>query len=149
MLYRLIYCSQTSAPMSPQDVQLLLDKARRSNRLHDISGMLVFDSQYFLQAIEGNRQALSNLYGNLVRDKRHQRLLLLGFEPIERRSFSDWTMGFAAADASRRRLYLRHGPTGRFEPHALHAAGALALLGELAQEAEREAEAEPLNAVPA
>ena len=141
MLYRLIYCSQTAAPMSPQDVQSLLDTARRSNRLHDISGMLVFDSKYFLQAIEGNRQALSNLYGNLVRDKRHQRLLLLGFEPLERRVFSDWTMGFAAADASRRRLYLRHGPSSRFDPYQLTGPAALALLQELSLEVEQEAEA--------
>lgn len=149
MLYRLIYASEAADHLTPDGVQSLLTNARRCNRLHDISGMLAFDSRYFLQAIEGDRQALSNLYGNLVRDTRHKRLLLLGFEPIAQRSFSDWSMGFAAADASGRRVYLRHGASGRFEPHQLNAPAALALLNELSQEAEREAEGKAPSATPA
>jgi hypothetical protein len=127
--------------LSPEGLQALLTTARRCNRLHDVSGMMAFDSRYFLQAVEGSREALSQLYSNLVRDPRHKRLVLLSFESIEQRSFSDWTMGFAAADASRRRLYLRHGPSARFDPYQLKASGALALLMGLSAEVEQEAEA--------
>jgi hypothetical protein len=140
MLYRLIYASEAADDLTPDSVQTLLDNARRRNRLRDISGMLVFDSRYFLQVIEGDRQVLSDLYGKLVQDTRHQRLLLIGFEPIVHRTFSDWSMGFAAADAQRRRLYLRHSPSARFEPHSLNATSALALLTELSHEAELETE---------
>ena len=141
MLSRLIYASEVAQRLAPEGLQALLATARRCNRLHDISGMLVFDSQYFLQAIEGSRASLSQLYSNLVRDPRHKRLLLLSFESIEQRSFSDWTMGFAAADASHKRLYLRHGPSARFDPYQLRAPGALALLTELSTEVEQEAAA--------
>ena len=37
-------------------------------------------------------------------------------------------MGFAAADASGRRVYLRHGASSRFDPYQLTAPAALALL---------------------
>jgi hypothetical protein len=127
--------------LSPEGLQALLTTARQCNRLHDVSGMMAFDSRYFLQAVEGSREALSQLYSNLVRDRRHKRLVLLSFESIEQRNFSDWTMGFAAADASRRRLYLRHGPSARFDPYQLKASGALALLMGLSAEIEQEAEA--------
>jgi hypothetical protein len=141
MLSRLIYASEVTQGLTPEGLQALLTTARRCNRLHDISGMLVLDSRYFLQAVEGGREALSQLYSNLVRDPRHQRLVLLSFESIEQRHFSDWTMGFAAADASRRRLYLRHGSSARFDPYQLKAAGALALLMELSVEVVQETEA--------
>ena len=141
MLSRLIYASEVAQGLSPEGLQALLTTARQCNRLHDVSGMLVFDSRCFLQAVEGSREALSQLYSNLVRDPRHSRLLLLTFEPIDKRAFSDWTMGFAAADASHKRLYLRHGPSARFDPYQLKASGALALLMGLSAEVEQEAAA--------
>jgi len=141
MLSRLIYASMAAQETPPEGLKGLLTAARRGNRLHDVSGMLAFNSEYFLQAIEGSRGALSQLYSNLVRDTRHSRLLLLTFESIDERAFSDWTMGFAAADATRRRLYLRHGASSRFDPYQLTAPAALALLKDLSAEVEQGAEA--------
>lgn len=133
MLTRLIYASEAAENLDPGKVQTLLEHARRSNRLHDITGMLIFDRRYFLQVLEGDRQSLTDLYGHFVKDNRHRRLLLLGVEAIAQRLFSDWSMGFAAADESRRGLYLRHGSSGRFEPHSLSAEGALAVLQDFAR----------------
>lgn len=141
MLARLIYASEAAESQTPDSVQVLLDHARRNNRLRDITGMLAFDSRYFLQAIEGGRQPLSDLYARLVHDPRHRRLMILSFETVLRRSFSNWTMGFTGADASRRSLYLLHGASGQFEPHALSGPAALALLTELADGVEHEARA--------
>lgn len=128
MLARLIYASEAATSQMPDSVEALLDHARRNNRLRDITGMLAFDSRYFLQAVEGGRQPLSDLYARLVQDPRHRRLMILSFETVLRRSFSDWTMGFAGADASRRGLYMLHGTSGQFEPYSLSGPAALALL---------------------
>ena len=140
MLSRLIYASMTAAELPPEGLKSLLTAARQRNRLHDVSGILAFNSEYFLQVIEGSRGALSQLYSNLVCDPRHSRLQLLTFGPIDNRAFSDWTMGFAAADASRRQLYMRHGSSSRFDPYQLTANGALALLKEMSAEVSAEAE---------
>lgn len=134
MLTRLIYASEAAEPLDPTKVQALLDHARLSNRLRDITGMLVFDSRYFLQVIEGDRQQLSDLYGRFVQDTRHDRLMILSVEPVEERLFSDWSMGFAAIDSARRGLYLRYSSSGDFEPHQLSRQAALAVLLAFARE---------------
>lgn len=146
MLARLIYASEAASPLTPESIQTLLARARRNNQLRDLTGMLAFDSRYFLQAIEGGRQPLSDLYARLVQDPRHRRLMILSFEEVPRRSFSNWNMGFAGADASRRGLYLRHGSSGQFEPYGLSGSAALALLTDLAEGVEQEAR-EPASVV--
>lgn len=133
MLTRLIYASEASGPLQASGVDDLLRTARAKNRLRDITGLLMFDQHHFLQALEGDRQQLSDLYGSLVRDPRHQRLVLLQCVPVDERQFADWSMGFAPADASRQRLLLRHTASSRFEPHRLTASTAWTLLVAVAQ----------------
>ncbi len=133
MLTRLIYASEASDPLQASGIEDMLRTARAKNRLRDITGLLVFDHRYFLQALEGDRQHLSDLYGSLVRDSRHRRLLLLQCGPVDERQFGDWSMGFVPADAARQRLLLQHTASSRFEPHRLSAATAWSLLSAVAQ----------------
>lgn len=135
MLSRLIYSSAPAQPLDDVQVMDILGTARRNNERNDITGMLVFDSQAFLQVIEGGRDQLSTLYASLVRDARHHRLTILGMGPVDERVFPSWQMGFAAAHAGHRSLFLKHGVSGRFEPERLTAPSALALVKDLASSA--------------
>ncbi len=140
MLSRLIYASVATEALNPEKVQTLLAQARNHNERHDITGMLIFNSRCFLQVLEGDREALNELYGRLTHDTRHRRLLLLGFEAIDERQFPGWSMGFAAADALQRTQYLRFGATSEFDPYRLTGPAALGLLmnwGRTAKSAER------------
>jgi hypothetical protein len=137
MLSRLIYSSECARPLNPQDVQAILDTARRNNRQRDLTGMLVFNSTHFLQAVEGGRQALSDLYARLVGDSRHHRLQLMAFEPIAQRAFGDWEMGFAASDAVHAPIYLRHTASRQLDPRGLSGAAAMALLADFSSSAAR------------
>ncbi len=132
MLSRLIYSSEPAQALDDHQVTAILATARRNNERNDITGMLVFDSQAFLQVIEGGREQLSKLYSALVRDPRHHRLVILGMEPVDEREFSSWQMGFAAAHAGHRSLFMKHGTSSRFEPNRMTAQAALALVKELA-----------------
>jgi hypothetical protein len=128
MLTRLIYASETTEALSPAAVQHIVDRARVNNaRLH-LSGLLLFDSRYFLQVLEGNRAALSELFGRIATDPRHRRIELLEVTPVHERRFAHWSMGFAAADAAHGELFMRFGGTPYFDPYAMSAAGALGLL---------------------
>lgn len=135
MLSRLIYSSEPAQPLDDQQVMDILSTARRNNERNDVTGMLVFDSQAFLQVIEGGRDQLSALYASLVRDARHRRLTILGMGPVDERAFSSWQMGFAAAHAGHRSLFLKHGTSSRFEPDRLTAQAALALAKDFAPSA--------------
>ena len=128
MLSRLIYASTVTTPLDPAKINLLLSQARLRNGLRGISGLLVFDSKYFLQAIEGSQRELSSLYSLLVNDPRHRDLMLLKFGAIESRIFPSWNMAFAPADAAHRAVFGRRMAGPRFDPYTLDGATAEALL---------------------
>ncbi|MEY3253823.1 MAG: Blue light- and temperature-regulated antirepressor YcgF, partial [Pseudomonadota bacterium] len=114
--------------LTPAAVQHIVDRARSNNlRLH-LSGLLAFDSRYFLQVLEGERAGLSALFGRISADPRHRRVELLEMTAVHERRFAQWSMGFAPADAAHGELFLRFGGSPRFDPYALTAAGALGLL---------------------
>ncbi len=132
MLTRLIYASQPSQPLSPESVQGIVDHARVANERSQLTGMLLFDSQAFLQVLEGRREAVSETFCRIARDGRHRRVVLMDVLPVDERLFSRWSMGFAAAHAQGRELFLRFGGAGGFDPHLMTAASALGLLRALA-----------------
>ena len=133
MLAQLIYASEASAPMRIGDIEGILKDARRKNRLLDLTGMLLFDRQFFLQVIEGDPQQLSDLYARLAMDRRHKRLKILHFDAISQRTFGEWSMGFAAASNANQQVYLQYGATRLFDPYHLSAAAALAIVRTLGQ----------------
>jgi len=136
MLFRLIYASEPAMPLDTAQIEAILATARRNNPRMDITGMLAFDSRAFLQVLEGDRAQLSALYSRLVADTRHRTLHILGMAAIDARDFGGWDMGFAAANARHQALFLRHGSGRRFEPQRLSAAAAVALLKDLAEQAD-------------
>lgn len=128
MLTRLIYASEPAAALTPATVQDIVTRACANNQRLHLSGLLAFDSHSFLQVLEGERAALSALYGRIAADPRHRRLELMEVVPVHERRFGRWTMGFAAADATHAELFLRFGGSPRFDPYAMTAASALGLL---------------------
>lgn len=134
MLARLIYVSEAAAGIALGEVEAILKVARQKNHADDISGMLLFDRQSFLQCLEGDAEKLTGLLGRLVKDARHQRVKLLHFGAAAERHFCDWTMGFAGESAHNQQIYLRHTASRHFLPHDLHADNALALLLGMAQQ---------------
>ena len=92
---RLIYFSRAAKGTSLQDVQDILETARKFNAEVGITGKLCFATQYFLQVIEGQRLEINRLYNRILRDQRHEDLVLIGYEEITARLFSGWEMDYA------------------------------------------------------
>jgi hypothetical protein len=135
MLVRLIYVSEATAGITIVDVEEILKLARRSNQLNDISGMLLFDRESFLQVIEGDAEVVTSLFRRIANDTRHRRLKLLQFGEVGQRMFEQWTMEFAGESDSNRQVFLRHTAGSHFRPYDLNASSALALLLGLARPA--------------
>ncbi|HMN57130.1 MAG TPA: BLUF domain-containing protein, partial [Ottowia sp.] len=76
MLVRLLYASR-AVDQAPSAIQAILDSARRHNADSGVTGLLVYGGGVFMQAIEGGRQAVSDLYGTISRDARHKDVALL------------------------------------------------------------------------
>lgn len=86
--------------MSLDELTDMLEQARQKNARLGISGMLLYKDRSFLQVLEGNTDAVHELYSRIQRDERHEKVKTLFDEPIEERDFPEWTMGFQNLDGT-------------------------------------------------
>ncbi len=94
-LVHLIYCSTATRSFSNADLLELLQTARDRNRELGVTGMLLYENGGFFQVIEGEPATIDELYAMIESDPRHHRLIKIIHEPVARRAFADWTMGFS------------------------------------------------------
>lgn len=90
----LAYTSVASHHMTHDELINLLSQARDNNSHTHITGMLLYMEGCFFQVIEGQRDLLEALFDKISKDKRHHHVMKLIIEPINERSFANWTMGF-------------------------------------------------------
>lgn len=94
-MHHIIYTSTGVQPLlSDADLGNLLRQAREYNTQHHITGVLLYSNGNFLQVLEGEQQALADLYARISADKRHQSILKLADKEIQARSFPAWSMAF-------------------------------------------------------
>jgi hypothetical protein len=94
-LIHCIYSSRATIAGSEAEIRALLDRSRRHNLERNITGMLLFIEGSFFQVLEGEEAAVSHVYEVIARDPRHDRVTRIISEPIAKRAFGDWSMGFA------------------------------------------------------
>ena len=95
ILVHCIYSSASTIPFSQEDIISLLDVARANNKKLDVTGMLLYDEGSFFQVLEGYASVVDSLLLEIEKDKRHDRVVKLIYEPIAARDFSEWTMGYS------------------------------------------------------
>lgn len=98
-LIHCIYASAAAVPMTTESLQALLARARAHNIEAGLTGLLLFSEGSFLQVIEGPAAAVDSLYARIEADTRHVHVTQIIREPIHRRAFADWSMGFQDLDA--------------------------------------------------
>lgn len=89
-----IYSSAACERFDAAALRELLDDSRVRNERAGITGMLLYADGSFFQVIEGPAEAVSELFARIVADRRHEHVTRIIEEPIPRRSFGDWSMGF-------------------------------------------------------
>jgi hypothetical protein len=92
-LRRLVYTSQTEVFFSKHDLLNLLYQSRACNSIAGITGVLIHRSNFFLQVIEGEQEAIGDLLGKLIKDTRHIKLKIVLDINTDSRLFSNWSMG--------------------------------------------------------
>ena len=130
MLVRLLYASRAVDNTQPA-VQAILDSARRHNQDSGVTGVLVYGGGVFMQAIEGGRQAVSDLYGTISRDPRHKDVALLHYEEIVERRFGSWTMGLVDVSRVNASVLLKYSERAVLDPYTGSGRASMALLEEL------------------
>ncbi|MBJ7418752.1 MAG: BLUF domain-containing protein [Rhodoferax sp.] len=130
MLVRLLYASRAIDAASA-GIEGILAQSRQGNPGLGITGILCYGGGIFLQAIEGGRGAVSDLYGHIQRDQRHKDVVLLHYEEISERRFSGWTMGQVNMSKINASILLKYAEKPELDPYSVSGKVSLALLEEL------------------
>jgi hypothetical protein len=130
MLVRLLYASR-ALDTSPGAIEAILAQSRQYNPACGITGILCYGGGIFLQAIEGGRMPVNELYGHIQRDARHKDVALLHYEEISERRFGGWTMGQVNILKLNQSILLKYAEKPELDPYAVSGKVSLALLEEL------------------
>lgn len=89
----LTYISTATRELDLTGIRALLETSRRNNAELDLTGMLLYAGQHFIQTLEGERRHVEGLLETIRDDERHHHLAVALVDEIEQRAFPDWTMG--------------------------------------------------------
>ncbi len=136
MLVRLLYASRARDPISDEMLASILTQSRKNNPETGVTGVLcVCHGGVFIQALEGGRPEVNQLYSKVLRDDRHTDVTLLEYAEISERRFSGWRMGRVDLDKVNTAVVLKYSEKPRLDPFGMSGAVALKLLEELASTA--------------
>lgn len=95
-LQSLLYISRSRIDSAEaQDVvQSIVDCAVLCNLSWEITGALLFTGTYFAQVLEGRQSAIDQLMDNLIRDDRHEAIVIVERSPLARRQFASWSLAY-------------------------------------------------------
>ena len=135
-MIRLVYVSTCADNVQPADIDALLKSAELRNQQRQISGMLCWSGEFFLQCLEGERAAVTQCFSRIATDPRHHSVELILSAPTSVRWFSQWGMGYSGTMLSHR-MDLPEWTGKSFNPYLLEATDLEATFERLSQLAQR------------
>ena len=96
MLIRIVYLSAAVGPQTGTMTQSILKKSQAWNQANGITGVLCQGQGVFLQALEGERTTINQLYSRICADLRHNNVEMLHCESIAKRRFENWSMALVS-----------------------------------------------------
>jgi hypothetical protein len=126
----IVYLSTACTLMSVAQLEALLIESRELNLKNAITGVLLYSDGNFMQYFEGPAQAVLDTYARIKASQQHKDIIELMHEPILRRNFEDWLMGFAVPHPGELMalFHARWGAPGSGSPADLSATPGIALL---------------------
>lgn len=114
-LMRLAYASEATFMAKPVEkgvepnVARILMESRNNNARSEIVGGLYYGDDQFFQYLEGEEEAVRNLYERIARDGRHRDIITLLEEPIDARTFTNWSMKYVPLSSDVNRFLDKQG----------------------------------------
>ena len=131
MLVRLMYASRAMPSVDQDALTAILRKSKLNNGVSGVTGLLCFSGGIFLQVLEGGRLAVSTLYNRIAADPRHRDVVLLHYEEVRERCFSNWSMGQVNLARLNPALLMKYSETAVLDPYAVSGEVSMALFNEL------------------
>ena len=119
-LCRLVYFSKyninTRGNDVTSDLKQILAISIRNNSDRGITGGLVFNRKFFVQALEGEHAVVTQTFARINSDPRHKDIVIAEMGSVSERLFGAWAMGYAGKTALFNKLCVEHGHAGEFDP---------------------------------
>ena len=97
-MYRLVYVSTATEGLADDDIDSILNVSQSNNDERYLTGFLAHNGRSFMQALEGERDEVLDIYQRIANDGRHHGVTQIIGEPIEKRAFPDWSMNYHRVD---------------------------------------------------
>lgn len=131
MLVRLMYASRAVPSVDQDALMAILRRSKANNPGLGVTGVLCFSEGIFLQALEGGRSAVNQLYNRIAADPRHTQVELLCYEEIGERRFAGWSMGQVNITRLNPALLLKYSERPALDPYAVSGRVSMSLFEEL------------------
>ncbi len=128
MLIRMLYLSRSVGPQTTTVTSSILASAQGYNAQNGITGVLCQGQGFFLQALEGERSIVNQLYRKIALDQRHKDLEMMLLDDIDQRRFGQWSMAHVVLSDRDPRVQLQQPG---FDPYATPGRVLMARLDEL------------------
>ncbi|MWD27546.1 blue light sensor protein [Aquicoccus sp. SCR17] len=100
-LFTLSYLSVACADLIQPDLLDLTIRSQARNHMNDITGLLFHDGVHFLQTLEGPRDAVIEIFGDITQDARHSFILPFAVTEIDQRRFDGWSLRYFSSEMTR------------------------------------------------
>lgn len=94
MIFELVYCSIGRKDIAPEEITAILAKSNDYNSKNNITGCLLYYNNEFIQILEGEEDAVRELFAKIAEDSRHSKIRLLADGYKEERIFENWHMAY-------------------------------------------------------
>jgi hypothetical protein len=142
-IYRLVYYSRNLTTHDTDtfaaEVSDILSTSRANNERDGITGALMFNAGCFAQVLEGPLDVVEVAFERIQQDDRHSEVSLLAIEPITKRSFPNWAMGFVGLSDHDAARFADVAAASDFDPSHFSGDKLHSILRDLAVEEERAA----------
>jgi len=90
----LIYKSVPMTNISETNLLEITEQSKANNAENEITGILLYGNNQFIQVLEGAEKDIDALYQKLLTDKRQSDLIIINKGWLISRYFPTWSMGF-------------------------------------------------------
>ncbi len=97
-IFQLVYISRANENLCYSDIERILKSSRVNNQKNDVTGLLVYKDEHFLQILEGDQSKVMETFSRIIRDKRGSQARILAESYTDFRIFNRWPMAFHDAD---------------------------------------------------
>jgi len=94
MIKTICYISDALEHESLHNIEALYEKAKANNFKNNITGILIYKNQNFLQVLEGDSKTVDSTFAKIAYDARHHNIFKVINTSIEGRIFEDYNFGF-------------------------------------------------------